>query len=334
MSRTAATVLAVLLAAACTGRDDAAPPPHRPVLATVDLDAAVGTDVVVHDLAPSPGGAPVVLVGAAGAPQGWLVDLDDGAATAGPAVEPGSQLVISDDGTPLVVGTALTRVGGDVLPLPLGGPPTAVLLIGDTLHLARGTRLVTVDVGTGTVRATADAPAPVTHLAEAPDGDLVALADSPDDGVVLLRLGSDLRGVGDPVVVVPERVSTPTALQVTADGTVVVAAYVGAAQEDGRLVTVVDGRVRTVADLEGTDDTALDLAVDGRVGYVVLSASYHPAELTAVDLDNGERTAVVGLCGGAGAFGAIAGSADGSTLTIIGSCIEADGPTTTAFVVG
>jgi hypothetical protein len=335
MSRTAATVLAVLLAAACTGRDDAAPAPYRTVLATVDLDAAVGTDVVVHDLTPSPVGAPVVLVGAAGAPQSWLVDLDDdGTATAMPAVEPGSELVISDDGTPLVVGTALTRVGGDVLPLPLGGPPTAVLLVGDMLYLARDTHLVTVDVGTGAVRATADAPAPVTHLVRAPDSDLAALADSPGDGVVLLRLSPDLRMVGDPVVVVPERVSTPTALQVTADGTVVVAAYVGAAQEDGRLVTVVDGRVRAVADLEGTDDTALDLAVDGRVGYVVLSASYHPAELTSVDLDTGERTAVVGLCGGAGAFGAIAGSADGSTLTVIGSCIDADGPTTTAFVVG
>ena len=334
MSRTAATVLAVLLAAACTGRDDAAPAPHRTILATVDLDAAVGTDVVVHDLARSPGDAPVALVGAAGARQSWLVDLDDGAVTALPAVELGSELVIGDDGTPLVVGTALTRVGGDVLPLPLGGPPTAVLLVGDTLHLARETRLVTVDVGTGAVRATADAPAPVTHLARAPDGDPTALADSPDDGVLLLRLGPDLRVAGDPVVVVPERVSTPTALQVAADGTVVVAAYVGAAQEDGRLVTVVDGRVQTVADLEGTDDTALDLAVDGRVGFVVLSASYHPAELTAVDLDSGERTAVVGLCGGAGAFGAIASSADGSTLTVIGSCIDADGPTTTAFVVG
>ena len=334
MSRTAATVLAVLLAAACTGGDDAAPPPYRTVLATVDLDAAVGTDVVVHDLTPSPVGAPVALVGAAGAPQSWLVDSGDGAATAVPAVEPGSELVISDDGTPLVVGTALTRAGGDVLPLPLGGPPDAVLLVGDTLHLARDTRLVTVDVGTGAVRATARAPAPVTHLAEAPDGGLLALADSPVDGVVLLRLGPDLRGVGDPVAVVPERVSTPTALQVTADGTVVVAAYVGAAQEDGRLVTVADGRVRIVADLTGTDDTALDLAVDGRAGYVVLSASYQPAELTAVDLDTGERTAVVGLCGGAGAFGAIARSADGSTLTVIGSCIDADGPTTTAFVVG
>ena len=83
MSRTAATVLAVLLAAACTGRDDAPPPPYRTVLATVDVDAAVGTDVVVHDLTPSPVGAPVVLVGAAGAPQSWLVDLDDdGTATA------------------------------------------------------------------------------------------------------------------------------------------------------------------------------------------------------------------------------------------------------------
>ncbi len=333
MSRTAAAALAVLLVAACTGEDDAAPLPSRTVLATVDLDAAVGTDVVPHDLAPGPDGAPVALVG--DADRSWLVDLGTGAATAVPAAEPDSRLVVADDGTPLVVGTALTRAGGAVLPLPLGGPPAAVLLDGDTLVLARDTRLAAVDVRTGAVRATAVAPAPVTHLARAPDGGVAALVDHPN-GVVLLRLTADLRPDGDPVAVVPEQISTPAGLQVTADGTAVATAYVGEALDAGRRVTVVDGAVRTVVDLEGTDDTALDLAVDpaGRVAHLVLSAAYHPAELTAVDLATGERTRVVGLCGGAGAFGAITSSADGETVTVVGSCIDADDLRTTAFVIG
>ncbi|MGY1696818.1 hypothetical protein ACI780_18120 [Geodermatophilus sp. SYSU D00814] len=308
----------MLLAAGCTGGVD----PHVPrVLRTVDLDAAVGTDVVVHDLA-----GPLVLVG--DADRRWLVLLNGGAPT---LVDPGSELVIGD-GTPLVVGTALTPVGGAALPLPVDGPPTAALLDGDAVVLARGTRLTAVDPSTGAVLATAEAPAPVTHLARAPDGDLFALADDPDDGVLLLRLTPELRPDGDPVTVVPERVGTPTALQVTDDGTVVVAAYVNDARDAGRLVTVVGGRVRTLAELEGTDATALDVAVVGRIAYLVLSASYHPAELTAVDVGTGERTGVVGLCGGAGAFGALA--ADGGTLTVVGSCLGTDGPTTTAFVLG
>ncbi|PWW23463.1 hypothetical protein JD79_02637 [Geodermatophilus normandii] len=331
MSRIAAVTLAVLLTAACTGGDHA-PPLLDPVVTTVDLDAAVGTDVVVHDLAPSPDGLPVALVGAA---EGWLVPLAGGAPTTVPAVDPGSELVITDDGTPLVVGTALTRVGGAVLPLPLDGPPDAVLLHGDVLHLARGTRLAAVDAGTGEVRATAVAPGPVTHLARAPDGGLAALATRAGGGVDLVRLTPDLRPDGDPVEIVAEG-GTPTALQVTADGTVVAAAYVNEARDAGRLVTVVDDRVATGVDLEGTDDTALDLAVDptGSTAHVVLSASYHPAELTAVDLATGERTGTVGLCGGAGAFGAMAPSADGRTLAVVGSCIDADGPSTTAFLIG
>ncbi len=298
----------------------------------MDVDGAVGTDVALSDLAPSPDGPPVALVGSPD--RSWLVTPATGAVREIRAVEPDSELVVADDGTPLVVGSALTRVGGAVLPLPLGGPPSAALLDGDLLFLARGTHLAAVDAGTGAVRATAAAPAPVTHLARAPDGGLAALADHPEDGVVLLRLGPDLRTDGDPVVVVPGRAGTPTALQVTEDDTVVAAAYVNDAQDAGRLVTVVDGEVRTEVDLEGTDDTALDLAVVGGTAYVVLSASYHPAELTAIDLATGQRSGTVGLCGGAGAFGAIAPDAHAGTLTLVGSCIDADGADTTAFVIG
>ncbi|SFP89678.1 hypothetical protein SAMN05660464_0042 [Geodermatophilus dictyosporus] len=325
MSRAAATALVVLLAAACTAGPN--PPGARATIETVDLDNALGTDVTVLDLVPTPGGPPVALVSGAG--RSWLVAPATGVVREIPAAEPGSRLVITHDDTPLVVGTALTRVGGEVLPLPLGGPPTAAL-IGDTLYVARDTRLAAVDAGTGEVRATATAPAPVTHLAEAPDGGLAVLVDHPN-GVVLLWLTPDLRPDGDPVAVVPEQVSTPTDLEVTADGTVVVTAYVGRALDAGRLVTVVDGAVPTAVDLAGTDDTALDVAVDGRSAYVVLSAAYHPAELTAVDLVTGEVTGVAGLCGGAGAFGAVA--ADGDTLTVVGSCTGAD-PHTTAFLVG
>ncbi len=301
------------------------------MLRTVDLEAAVGADVVPYDLAPSPDGLPVVLIGDGS--RAWLVDLDGGAPMA-VAADPDSHLVIADDGTPLVVGTALTRVGGAVVPLPLDGPPAAALLDGDTLHVARGTRLAAVDVHTGAVRATATTLGPVTHLAAAPDDGLAALVTGPR-GVALLRFTPDLRPDGDPVEIAGPG-STPTALEMTADGTAVATLYVNEAQDAGRLVTVVDGRVRTVVELEGTDDTALDLAVDpaGRTAYVVLSASYHPAELTAVDLVTGEVIGVVGLCGGAGAFGAMAPNADGSRLAVIGSCIDADGPDTTAFVIG
>ena len=350
MFRTVAAALAVLLTAACTsGDDDVVPddaaPPLSAVVATVDLDEAVGTDVVFYDLAPSPDGAPVALVGADGADQSWLVPLAGGDTTAAvraiPAVDPGSELVIADDGTPLVVGTELTRVGDTLtaVPLPLGGPPTAALLNSDALYLAQDTRLVAVDATTGAVGATAAVPAPVTHLAPSPDGGLAALVDRPRDGgtgAVLARLTADLRPDGDPVELVPEGSSTPTGLEVTADGTVVAAVYVGEALETGRLVTVADDRVRTVAELEGTDDTAFDLAFDpvGRVAYVVLSASYHPAELTAIELATGEPVGTVALCDGVGVFGAIALSADGSRLAIAGSCITADGPSTTAFVIG
>ncbi|MGY1680605.1 hypothetical protein [Geodermatophilus sp. SYSU D01176] len=350
MSRTTAAALAVLLTAACTsGDDDVAPddpaPPLTAVVATVDLDEAVGTDVVFYDLAPSPDGGPVALVGADCADQNWLVPLagDDASPTvrAIPAVDPGSELVIADDGTPLVVGTELTRVGDTptAVPLPLGGPPTAVLLDGDTLYLAHDTRLIAVDAITGAVRATAAVPAPVTHLAPSPGGGLAALVAQPRDGgtgALLARFTADLRPDGDPVELVPEGSSTPTGLEVTADGTVVAAVYVGEALETGRLVTVPDGRVRTVAELEGTDDTAFDLALDpgGRVAYVVLSASYHPAGLTAIDLATGEPLGTVALCDGVGVFGAIALSADGSRLTIAGSCVTADGSSTTAFTIG
>jgi hypothetical protein len=336
MSRIAATALAVLLTAACSARDDtAAPDVLDTVLNTVDVDAAVGSDVVFYDLAPNPDGAPMALVGAAGARRSWLISSARGGPVVRtiPAAEPGSELLVADDGTPLVVGSAL-RVGGAVLPLPVGGPPLAVHLHHDTLLVARYTRLAAVDPTTGAVRATAEAPGRVTHVATAPDGDVLALVTDPEGGILLLRFTPDLRPDGDPIEVVAEG-GTSTALRVTADGTVVAALYVGEAREDGRLVTVVDGGVDTVVDLTGADDTALDLAVVGDTAYVVLSASYHPAELTAIDLVSGERTGTVELCDGtAGAFGAIAPSADGSTLTLAGSCVDADGPGTTAFVIG
>ncbi len=160
MSRTVAAALTVLLTAACTGGDDtAAPDVFDTVLGTVDVDAAVGSDVVFYDLAPNPDGAPVALVGAAGARQSWLILSARGAPVVRtiPAAEPGSELLIADDGTPLVVGSAL-RVGGAVLPLPVGGPPLAVHLHHDTLLVARYTRLAAVDRTTGAVRATAAAP--------------------------------------------------------------------------------------------------------------------------------------------------------------------------------
>ncbi|MBB3086637.1 WD40 repeat domain-containing protein [Geodermatophilus sabuli] len=351
--RTAALLALVLAADGCTGERRGEPTPQTALVDTIDLDAAVGTDVVIYDLAASPTGTPVALVGADGAPQSWLVRLaldDAGAATdlrAIPAVASTAQLAVAPDGTVLVADDELTRVPPDAaevsaVPWDLGGPPSAVALSPDgrTLSAARDTTITAVDVATGAVRGSGTASGPVTHLAGTPDGGLAALvtADRPagGTGAVLVLLDRDLRPVGDPVELVPERPSTGTALHVTADGTAVAALHLGEARAVGRLVTVVDGGLRTSVDLDGAGDSALDLAVapDGRTAVVPLADLQFPAELVTVDLTSGERVGAVKLCDGAGVLGAVAPLGEGEGFVVTGACIDADGPQSTAFVVG
>jgi hypothetical protein len=149
-------------------------------------------------------------------------------------------------------------------------------------------------------------------------------------------LDSELQPAGDPVELVPERGSTPTALQVTADGTAVATVHLGEARSSGRLVTVVDGELETTADLDGAGDSALDLALDpaGRLGFVPIADLEFPAELVTIDLITGERVGAVKLCAGTGVFGAVAPLGDGGSVVVTGACIDGDGPQSTAFVVG
>ncbi|MGY1640811.1 hypothetical protein ACI782_06700 [Geodermatophilus sp. SYSU D00703] len=343
--RTAAALALALSLPACTGSGPAPPDPAPTVLATLDLEAAVGADVRLYDLAPGPDGAPVALVG--DEDSSWLVRITPGQdgparATAAPilAVPPQSRLAVAPDGTAVIAGEDLVTVPPteepSVRPLD-GGPPDAAVLDDGTLYLAGDGRLTAVDVATGAV--TRSTKAPATRLALTPDG-LAALlvVDRPagGTGAALAFYGPDLRPDGEPVELVPERPSSPAALQVTADGTAVATVHLGAARAVGRLVTVVDGGLRTSTGLDGAGDSALDLAVaqDGRTASVPLADLQYPAELVTVDLDSGERVGEVKLCDGTAVLGAVAPAADGRAVTVTGVCIDADGPQATAFVVG
>ncbi|NEK57059.1 hypothetical protein GCU56_04125 [Geodermatophilus sabuli] len=351
--RAAATLAVALLVTGCTGADGDEPDGRETgdaLLGTLDLDAAVGADVTLADLAPGPDGAPVALLTALDARQSWLVRIThgDGGPAADvrtiPPVPRDSGLAVAGDGTVLVVGDDLLAVppdgeGPTAVPLPLGGPPSAVALDGRTLYLARGTALAAVDAATGAVRTTATAAAPVTHLALDPTGGLAALVNGGrkggGTGAVLARYDTALRPVGEPVPLVPERGSSATALEVTADGVAVATVHLGEARSVGRLVTVADGAVQLSVDLDGAGDSALGLVVDpdGRSATVAVADLQFPAELVTVDLGSGDRIGAVKLCGGTGVFGAVAGSADGPTL-VTGACVDEDGPQTTAFLVG
>ncbi|MFW3171387.1 hypothetical protein [Geodermatophilus sp. CPCC 206100] len=355
--RTAAAVALVLAAAGCTAderRGDGSPAlDTSDLVGTVDLDDAVGSDVVLYDLASAPDGTPVALLGAPDSPQSWLVELTVGEAgptavgvRAVPAVSATAQLVVAPDGTVLVADDALLTLpprAAEPTAIPWqGGRPDAAALTTDgrTLYAARGPAITAVDVATGAVTGTGTAPAPVTHLAPTPDGGLAALVAAPrpagGTGAELVTLDAALRPVGEPVELVRERESTGTGLQVTADGTAVAAVHLGESRATGRLVSVVDGALRTSADLEGAGDTALDLVVspDGRLASVPLADLSYPAELVTIDLASGERVGAVKLCDGTGVFGAVTPLGQDGDVVVTGACIDGDGPRSTAFVVG
>src|SRR5688500_6427185 len=169
--RTAVALALVLATAGCTGDerpDDGEPAPQQTVtqvLGTVDLDAAVGGNVVLFDIAAGPDGTPVALLGADGNPQSWLVRLTQG--DAGPAatdvrpippVDSHARLAVAADGTVLIAGDQLLRLSPcatepTATPWDLGGIPTTVVLSPDgrTLYAARDTLVAAVDVATGAV---------------------------------------------------------------------------------------------------------------------------------------------------------------------------------------
>jgi hypothetical protein len=194
-------------------------------------------------------------------------------------------------------------------------------------------RLAEVDVATGEVRATGELQVPspgetrVADLALHPDGGLVALvstdrdAEGEVDGVVLAEYDAGLRPLGAPVELVEEEESTGYALQMLADGTVVVSLLVGDLDTgEGRLVTVRDGAVAATAVLPGL---GVDLVVEPGEDLAYLShgrPGSAPAVVT-VDLATGETVADVPLCADGYPAGLALG-ADGLAVLAGAVCTE------------
>ncbi|MGY1813308.1 hypothetical protein [Blastococcus sp. SYSU D00820] len=338
-----------LSAAGCTATDgDGEPAPDGSVprvVATVDLDAAAGTEVRPSDLAALPGGTALVLLTAPDDAASYLLEIGpDGAGPPRtvPAVRDGADLLVAPDGTVHVVGRDATTgelqisTGERVTPLGRLPDTTAGALSPDgrTAYLAvtyadgRPPELLAVDLASGTTTA-AEPADPVTHLAATTGGGLTAL-EVTGSGAALTTYGADLRPTGDPTVL--SATDRPAGLAVTPDGTAVLTLDGG---DSGQLLTVSGGEVGQRIDLADTEDSGLDLAVspDGRSAVVPLSAYQAPPALVTYDLGSGEPTGEVVLCpGGNGALGATALSPDGGTLTAIGVCRD-ENRVSTAFLV-
>ena len=342
--RTVAVLAVVLAAAACTGDGDADPARRSgsdggpALLGTVDLDAAVGGDARLLDLAAPPGGDPVALLGDGGT-RGWLVRVGSGGD--GPTATTLLQLPAVGDDAELTV-----RPDGQATVTTLGVRPeraaTALSADGRTLYAALTlpdagpAQLLAVDLAAGVVSRTAPVVpgGTVTALATRPDGGLAALVDS-GGRALLTTYGADLRPVGEPVDLAPDApVGVPADVDVTADGTVVATLHASDGRELGRLVTVVDGAVATSVELDGVGDSALAVAVspDGGTAWVPQADLSFPAQLVTVDLATGERVSAVSLCDGAAVLGDVAPL--GAGLVATGSCVDGDGPQATAFLVG
>jgi hypothetical protein len=366
--RTAAALAVVLAAAACTSDGDVGPsqrsgPDGGPVLlGTVDLDAAVGGDARLLDLAAPPGGDPVALL-SDGDTRGWLVQVGSGGdgpmATTLlqlPAVGDDAELTVLADGSFLVASTSPTagyqlltvRPDGQATVTALGvrperaatalSPDGRTLFAALTLPDAGPAQLLAVDVTSGVVSRTAPVvpEGTVTALATRPDGGLAALVDS-GGRALITTYGADLRPVGEPLDLAPDApVGIPAAVDVTADGTVVATAHVDDGRRLGRLVTVVDGAVATSAELDGVGDSALDVVVspDGGTAWVPQADLSFPAELLTIDLASGERVSAVSLCAGAAVLGDVAPLDGDAGVVATGSCVDGDGPQATAFLVG
>jgi hypothetical protein len=367
--RTAAVLAAVLAVAACTDEGNAGPSP-RPgtdggptLLGTVDLDAAVGGDARLLDLAADPGGDPVALLGDGGT-RAWLVEVaggEDGPTATPllelPAVGDDAELSVLADGSFLVASTGPTsgyqlltvRPDGQATVTALGLRPdraaTALSTDGRTLYAALAlaapgpAQLLAVDLAAGVVTMTAPVVpgGTVAALAATPDGGVAALVEAAEGRALVTAYDDDLRPVGEPVDLAPDAsVGAPADVDVTADGTVVATAHVSDGRELGRLVTVVDGAVATSVELDGVGDSTLDvvLSSDGATAWVPQADLSYPAELVTVDLASGERVATVALCAGAAVLGDVAPIGADAGLVATGSCVDGDGPQATAFLVG
>ena len=137
--RRAAAALAVVLTAACTGEGNAGPSPRTgtdgapALLGTVDLDAAVGGDARLLDLAVAHGDDPVALLGDGGT-RAWLVEVapgEDGPTATAllelPVVGDDAELSVLPGGSFLVAHTSPTA-GYQLLTVPRDGQATVTAL--------------------------------------------------------------------------------------------------------------------------------------------------------------------------------------------------------------
>ncbi len=341
--RTAAAALIALASAGCSGVDGEPSPAPRTftdLRATVDLDAASPVDVL--DLAAGPDGALVLLVDTADPARTSLAEItDDGLADPRPLDGPTTRLFTTPDGGVLVLGPdRLTTVDGGTVDIRVPADAAALSPGGDVLYLAGATQLSAVDPATGAVRGTVDLDDGLTvqALAATDDGVTALMSDAraPDlaDVAALVTWSADLEA-GPLVELAPDQpASIPFALRVAADGTAVATLTAGSGDDAHRVVVVEDGEVTAFHTIAGTDRTPADLAVspDGRVAYLPVAGFETTSSVVTLDLGSGEQLADARLCDGQGTFGRVALAGD--RLTVIGSCIDADGSSSTAFVVG
>ncbi|MBM7808280.1 hypothetical protein JOD57_004117 [Geodermatophilus bullaregiensis] len=350
-ARRAAAVLAALLVTGCTsGSPEPAPPrPFTEVLGTVDLDAVAPGGVDVLDLAPTEdGGALALLAGTDDPAVGYLASVTaEGLGDVRRIDGVGTQLFLTPDGTALAAGPdRLTAVRSDRSAVTgLGVTVTTAALSPDGRRLYAATEkgtLASVDVATGDVLTETDLDEGLTvhTLAVRDDGGPTALlsdARAPDlaDVAVLAGWDAQLERMTGPVELAPDRpASIPSALRLADDGTAVAVLTAGSGDDPFRVVVVAGGEVTASHAVPGTDRVPADLAVtpDGRAAHLPVAGFEVESGVITLDLASGEQVGDVRLCEGQATFGRVALAGD--RLTVIGSCITSDAPSSTAFVVG
>ncbi len=344
--RTATTAFAALLATGCTtvtGDPSPAPRTFTEAVGTIVLDGVSPAGVDVLDLAPTPDGGTLALLADTADPAvTYLAPIgDDGLGEVRRLDSAGDRLFVTADGTVLVAGPGrLTTVGGGTVDLAVTGDVAALSPDGRRLYVADEARLAAVDPATGAVQDSVDLGEGLTVTAlAATDGGVTALmsdARAPDlaDVAALGTWSADL-APGPLVELAPDRpASIPFALRLTGEGTAVATLTAGSGDDPFRVVVVEDGEVTASHAIPGTDRTPADLAVspDGRVAYLPVAGFEVTSGVITLDLASGEQLADARLCEGQGVFGRVALAGD--RLTVIGSCISSEAPSSTAFVVG
>ncbi len=342
-ARRAALALVALLAAGCTGVEGTPTPAPRTftgTVTTVDLDGVSPGGVDVLDLAAGPDGALALLRDTADPALTYVAPVGGDGVGEVRRVDGGEQLFVTADGTALVAAPGrLSTVGGSSIDLAAVGDVAALSPDGRRLYVAGEERLTALDATTGEVEDGTDLEPGLTvrALAASDDGVTALMSDArAADLADVAVLGTWDAGLADDALVelAPDRpASIPSALRLADDGTAVVTLTAGSGDDPFRVVAVADGEVTASHAIPGTDRTPVDLAVspDGRVAYLPVAGFEVTSGVITLDLAGGEQLGDVRLCDGQGTFGRVA--LTGEALTVVGSCITAEGSSSTAFVV-